>query len=287
MQERGRRARNLRLMHRRRLTSACFAAVLHAAAHPVFTVVAVAALTGAAVTGDWEFLIVPVSLILLGAIGTRIGADPPPGRPLRPADEPELADVVRQVAQELGFRAPISIRVIPTVGAALGRTRFRSGHAFVLFLGWPLLRGCNATELRAIVAHELAHERHTVDPSSRLLAAREALVESLENLIHLPLLVVGPMLRRTQPLAFEREFAADRDAARVAGSGAIAAALRTTEVLEAAYDVLADEWLSALEPRQKRPLDLYAEMERAPWPIRKCLTLCSSWSLSANPPQQT
>lgn len=251
------------VMLRRQATSLLMAALLRVAAHPVLSLVVVAGVGAAAAFGAWEFLVPPIAWTLMGLLGAGLRSQSLPGRAIRPADEPELADLVRSVADELGFGAPISIRVAPVVDAALMRTRFRSGHAFALALGWPLLRALSKAELRAVIAHELAHEQHTADASARILAARDALVSSFERSVHLPRRLVAPLLRRTQPISFALELDADRDAASVAGADAAASALHRTSVVAGAYDMLADRWLSALEPRQERPVDLYDEVDRA------------------------
>jgi Zn-dependent protease with chaperone function len=239
------------------------ALALRIAAHPVLAVVVVAGVAGAAWYNAWEFLIPPIAWTLIGFVGARLRPPALPGRPVRPAEEPELAELVQDVAERLGFRAPLSVRVAPVVDAGLMRTTFRSGHAFGLLLGWPLLRGCSVAELRGIVAHELAHEQHTADAAARVLNAREDLVDSLERVVHLPRRAATWLLRRTQPLSFQVELAADQDAARIVGAAAFSSALNRTEVLSAAYEVLADQWLAAVEDREERPEDLFEEMDRA------------------------
>lgn len=247
-----------------RWRSSLYTVALHLAAHPLGVLTSAAAVAAVVRFAVWEFAVPPSAWLLFAVVGARLRTPPVPGRPVRPVDEPELAALVKDVAEQIGFRAPISLRMLPTVDAGLARVPWRSGHAFALLLGWPLLRGLTAHELRAVVAHELAHEQHTADAATaRLLAARQAAVDSLDRLVHLPRQMLAPLLRHTQPISFALELAADRDSAELAGPEAVASALRTTERVHAAYEVLAGEWLSALEEREQRPGDLFEEMDRA------------------------
>ena len=232
--------------------------VMRLAAHPLGVGLTVAGLVAAVALGGWQFLGPPLGWALLGVAGAALQRDRLPGRVVRPSDEPELTRLVTEVADAVGFSAPLSLRVVPTVDAALVPSKVRGARVFGLVLGWPLLRFLTRAELAAVVAHELAHEQHTADRrTSRLLAARADLAESTERTVRLPSRWVLPLLAAGRRTSWEVELAADADAAGLVGAAAVAAALRRTEDLTAGTDATVAEWLDALADRGQRPLDLY------------------------------
>lgn len=132
-----------------------------------------AALIGSAVLlGHWALAIPPVAVgVFVGMIKDRRDGARLPGRVVRPGEEPELTELVRDVAERLGFRSPLLVRVVPVPQAALGPAKVSGVRAFALVLGLPLLRGLSAAQLAAVVAHELAHEQHVSDRRRARLAA--------------------------------------------------------------------------------------------------------------------
>ncbi|MCX5268465.1 M48 family metalloprotease [Streptomyces sp. NBC_00199] len=189
---------------------------------------------------------------------------PLPGRAVRPQDEPALAELVRDVAGRLGFHQPLLVRVVPTVQAALGRTRIDGVRTPVLLLGLPLLRNLTEAELASVIAHELAHERHLHDRRHGLLRfARAQLAERLEGRFRPLAPFAAPLLRASRSALWRAETAADADAARIAGSEATAGALHRVGLLDAAFEGLGERWLSGLARQDAWPEDFYDAFDAA------------------------
>ncbi|MFD5327724.1 M48 family metallopeptidase [Streptomyces sp. NPDC127092] len=84
----------------------------------------------------------------------------PGGLLVSEADEPRLWATVRELAGQVGTRAPDEIRLTPDVNAAVSEdARFLGllGGRRRLFLGLPLMAGLDEAGLRAVLAHELGH----------------------------------------------------------------------------------------------------------------------------------
>ncbi|MFM9558874.1 M48 family metalloprotease [Streptomyces caniscabiei] len=84
----------------------------------------------------------------------------PPGLPVTEADEPELWRTVRELADQVGTRAPSRIVLTADVNAAVAEDAQLLGllpGPRRLYLGVPLLQGLTEAQLRAVLAHELGH----------------------------------------------------------------------------------------------------------------------------------
>ncbi|MFF5702307.1 M48 family metalloprotease [Streptomyces sp. NPDC012794] len=86
--------------------------------------------------------------------------DPLPGVPVTEAREPALWRTVRDVADQVGTRAPDEIVLIDEVNAAVAEDArllgLRSGTRR-LYIGLPLMAGLDEMQLRAVLAHEMGH----------------------------------------------------------------------------------------------------------------------------------
>ncbi|MFB7183461.1 M48 family metallopeptidase [Streptomyces sp. NPDC056257] len=86
--------------------------------------------------------------------------EPPAGITVSEAQEPLLWQTVRDVAQQVGTRAPDEIVLIDEVNAAVGEDAgllgLRPGTRR-LYLGLPLMTGLDEMQLRAVLAHEMGH----------------------------------------------------------------------------------------------------------------------------------
>ncbi|MEU1184399.1 M48 family metallopeptidase [Streptomyces sp. NPDC005820] len=240
------------------------AALLAVGLLPAVVLGAVVLVVGLRWGPDWS-LLAPLVLFWFGVTGA-VARDrgPLPGRAVHPDDEPELAALVRDVADRLGFRAPLLVRIVPVVQASLGRVRVSGVRTHVLFLGLPLLRTLTEAELASVVAHELAHQRHVGSRRAGFLRyARSRLTDRLDARVRPLAPLAAPLLRASQPDFWRAETAADADAARVAGAAATAAALRRTVRLHAVFEGLGDAWLSDLAERDAWPEDFYDALDAA------------------------
>ncbi|MPY55279.1 M48 family metalloprotease [Streptomyces acidicola] len=83
-----------------------------------------------------------------------------PGRPVTETDEPDLWRTVRELAEQVGTRAPSRIVLTADVNAAVSEEARLLGllpGPRRLYLGIPLMQGLTEAQLRAVIAHELGH----------------------------------------------------------------------------------------------------------------------------------
>ncbi|MCL6734059.1 M48 family metalloprotease [Streptomyces neyagawaensis] len=83
-----------------------------------------------------------------------------PGLAVTDTDEPALWRTVRELADQVGTRAPTRILLTPEVNAAVSEDARLLGllpGPRRLYLGVPLLQGLTEAQLRAVLAHELGH----------------------------------------------------------------------------------------------------------------------------------
>lgn len=215
--------------------------------------------------GNPTAALLPVVVTLMGVLAGVVARRRIPGRAVRPRDEPELAALVQDVAERLGFHAPLLVRVVPDVQASLSRSTVSGIRAHVLVLGLPLLRTLTADQLAAVVAHELAHAQHVGHRrTSWLLMARHALAAELKPRFRPTTPVAAPLLRATQPRAWRTETDADADAARLLGRAATTAALERSIRLDTLYEGLGLRWWSALAQHDGTyPQDFYDALDTA------------------------
>ncbi|MFG2294960.1 M48 family metallopeptidase [Streptomyces sp. NPDC048603] len=86
--------------------------------------------------------------------------EPTPGIRVTEAQEPRLWAAVRELADQVGTRAPDEIVLVDEVNAAVreeARLLGLLGGKRTLFLGLPLMTGLDETQLRAVLGHELGH----------------------------------------------------------------------------------------------------------------------------------
>lgn len=178
-------------------------------------------------------------------------------------DEPALWEEVRAVAGALGERLPDELCLTSEVNASVaeqsrllgllpGRRRIE--------VGVPLLVGLDRAQLRAVLAHEFGHYGNGDTRLGRTaLRGRAAMVHTVrvfgQDLVWFDRVVGGlyaayarMYLRRSYALSRERELAADRTAAGHAGKDALASALRTLPVLDAAYAHYLETYAAMGEP---------------------------------------
>jgi Zn-dependent protease with chaperone function len=187
------------------------------------------------------------------------------GPVLARVDAPLLFATIDKVGRRLGVKPPSQIRLtyLPCCGVvAWGRSR-------ALLIGLPLFRVLTQGELRAIVAHELAHlARGDATAAARSARFVEALKQAVENGGHR---IRGPLgswarycLREAswliEPVARGQEARADRCAAVIAGGSAASSALVKVAIVQPLFR----EVLAAFEPDDMEEMSLYAYF-RAFW----------------------
>ncbi len=174
-------------------------------------------------------------------------------------DAPLLFSSVNEVARRLSVKPPGQIRLtyLPCCGVvAWGRSQ-------ALILGLPLLRVLTLAELRAILAHELAHlARGDATRAARSARFVEGLRQALEQAggrEHGPLGAWARGCSRAAnrligPIARGQEARADRSAAAIAGGTAAASAL----IKVATVQPLFREVLEHYDPMNPETPNLYA-----------------------------
>ncbi len=175
----------------------------------------------------------------------RVRLEPPAGVVLAGSAAPELFAMVRELAGAVGTRTPDEIRLGGEADAAVTeqarRLGLRAGRRY-LYLGVPLLQALTVSQLRAVVAHELAHYAHRYARLGALTCrGQRAVVRTLARVG--PRSLVGFVLRGYARLFFgvsmavsrRMELAADQAAVRVAGRSAAAAVLHELPATGAAW----------------------------------------------------
>ena len=153
------------------------------------------------------------------------------------ADAPGLFDLIDDVARRLGAKRPAQVRLtyLPCVGVvAWGRSR-------ALVVGPPLLHVLNRAELRAVLAHELAHlakgDAQRSSRASRFAAGLGGALDRLETPSISPLRGWALACRAAAdalvgPITLGQEARADRVAAELAGGDAAASALVKVAIVQ-------------------------------------------------------
>ncbi|MGW7027342.1 M48 family metallopeptidase [Streptomyces xanthophaeus] len=111
--------------------------------------------------------------------------EPPAGVPVTEAQEPALWQAVREIAQQVGTRAPDEIVLVDEVNAAVSEDArllgLRSGTRR-LYLGLPLMTGLDEMQLRAVLAHEMGHYANFDTRLTPLIArGRAQLIRTIEH----------------------------------------------------------------------------------------------------------
>jgi len=174
-------------------------------------------------------------------------------------DAPLLFAAVNEVSRRLGVRPPGQVRLtyLPCCGVvAWGRSQ-------ALILGLPLLRVLTLAELRAVLAHELAHlargDATRAARSARFVGALRQALDQAGGRERGPLGAWARVCCRVAswligPIARGQEARADRSAAAIAGGSVAASAL----VKAAMVQPLFREVLEHYDPSQPEAPNLYA-----------------------------
>ncbi|HZW33219.1 MAG TPA: M48 family metallopeptidase [Isosphaeraceae bacterium] len=198
----------------------------------------------------------------LGGVWFRVESQNPDsdlGPVLARVDAPQLFTTIEAVGRRLGVKPPGQVRLtyLPCCGVvAWGRSR-------ALIIGLPLFRVLTQGELRAIVAHELAHlargDATRAARSARFVEALEQAVERNGPRVRGPLgawarYCLRETSRLIEPVARSQEARADRFAAAIAGGSAASSALVKVAIIQPLFR----ELLEAYDPNDAGALNLYA-----------------------------
>ena len=181
------------------------------------------------------------------------------GPVLARVDAPLLFSSIDLVARRLAVKPPGQVRLtyLPCCGVvAWGRSQ-------ALLVGLPLLRVLNQSELRAVLAHELAHlargDATGAARSARFVEGLRLAVEQGESHAWGPLGAWARFCLREaswliEPVARSQEARADRQAAVIAGGGAAASALVKVAVVQPLFRQVLEQY----DPNQPDYPNLYA-----------------------------
>jgi Peptidase family M48 len=198
----------------------------------------------------------------LGGVWFRVESRDPDsdlGPVLARVDAPLLFTSIDKVSRRLGVRPPGQVRL--TYLPCCGVVAWRRSQA--LIIGLPLLRVLTQGELRAVLAHEMAHlargDATRAARSARFVQGLELAVEKAGDRAWGPLGAWARLCLREaawliEPVARSQEARADRFSAIIAGGGSAASAL----VKVALVQPLFREVLENYDPTHPEFPNLYA-----------------------------
>ncbi|MCF2530608.1 M48 family metallopeptidase [Yinghuangia soli] len=192
---------------------------------------------------------------------------PPPSRRVTRADEPELWNVVDDLARAARVRGPAEIRLIAEMNAGVDERSRLFGllpGRRVLYIGTPLLAAMTRGGLRAVVVHELGHyaKGHTRLGvlNHRVGGALERMVRSTRYALTRRVFTAfaGCFHRLTLTLGHRQEFEADAIAAAVVGKTQAADALREVHAVATVWPVFVMDHVLHAAQVGRAPKDLHA-----------------------------
>jgi Zn-dependent protease with chaperone function len=189
------------------------------------------------------FLGAPTVLLTGAALRSLVFSAPEPnGVRLTSAAAPAMIRMVEEMRREVGCRTLDAVLVVSTCNASAFQAGGRWRQRNVLLIGYPLLVVLSPDQLKAVVAHELAHFANGDSRLAGLVYRTRAswfrLVQVLDERGTTPIFirwVLSAYLPRLQAgsaeVARAHEYFADRTAASVSGPRAAAEALCTNAVM--------------------------------------------------------
>lgn len=167
----------------------------------------------------------------------------PPGPAVRADAEPALFAALEEVAAATSQEMPAEVYLVNEVNAFVTQRGgvMGFGSRRVMGLGLPLMQAVTVSEFKAILAHEFGHyHAGDVKLGPWIYKTRAAIGRAIEqlsdNILQAIFVWYGNLfLRITHAVSRRQEFVADEIAARVAGAGVMASALRRTHGAAVAF----------------------------------------------------
>jgi Zn-dependent protease with chaperone function len=165
--------------------------------------------------------------------------------PLATSEHPRLHAFVREVAAKAGSPAPDALYVFHEANAFAGlrRKRLLGKRESIVGIGLPLLAVLTESESRSVLAHEMGHHvggdvalGPWVHRTRRAIARAADRLEGSSFWLHLPFVAYAELfLKSSARISRAQELAADSLAAKIAGPGPAASALRKVELVASAW----------------------------------------------------
>ena len=222
-----------------------------------------------AAAGKVSYITVLIGAGLLVALWKVLRAKPAPpeGLPLTPEQAPALWGTARELAQQVGTRAPDEIRLIPDVNAAVMEDAklmgLLSGRRY-MYVGMPLIQAFTVAQLRAVLAHELGHYSGSHTKLGALAhRGRMTIVQTIQQIG--PGSVAGWIFRGyarlyllvEQAVSRRQEFEADEAMVRLGGKEAASSALADLRVVGAAWNFYVDRYVTVGWDSNLAPQDVF------------------------------
>jgi len=181
-----------------------------------------------------------------------------PGPRLDESQQPELFDVLRDVAAKTRQEMPAEVYLIPDVNAYV---MYRGRNRRIMGLGLTLMESLSVEQFRAVVAHEFGHyANEDLKYGAWVYRTREAIERTVRTLAEHSGFIDAPFkwygkffIRITQEISRAQELAADRLAATVTSAKAAATALIAVRRAAYAYQGYVNSELEPVLARGFRP----------------------------------
>jgi heat shock protein HtpX len=184
--------------------------------------------------------------IIIWSIFPRPNKFADPGPRLDKTVNPQIFEVIENIAKSMDQKMPSEIYLVPNINAWVSqRGGFMGmGSSRVMGIGLPLLETTTVSQLRGIIAHEFGHY-YSGDTKLGpwIYKTRGALGRTITSLqknrsiLQLPFVAYGKMfLRITQAISRRQEFMADILSARLVGPRALMESLKSLGANSVAFD---------------------------------------------------